>query len=128
MEQAMKFDEVKKNPPAPDYMKVEVAEEEDDDGNTFIVSESRGRDGEGTPKRIRHDPFFTIDLNTAIMADVAKVPSNVVPMFIDKAQQLVANEKKEFKAEKRKGEFNWWWIVFFLLMIPGIIFVVLLFL
>lgn len=120
LERAKKFQEVKANPPKPGYMEVKVFEGTDDNGNPIVISKSKD-------KEIKHDPFFTIDLNTLITADVAACPSNVVPMLIDQAVQLVMNEKKTFKPEKRKEMFNYWWVVMALLMIPGIILIILLF-
>jgi len=125
LERAKKFQQVKANPPEPGYMKVEVFKETDSNGNPIVVSKST--DDKRTVKEVKHNPIFTIDLNTLITADVAACPSNVVPMLIDQAVQLAMNEKKTFKPEKRKEMFNWWWIVMALLMIPGIILIVLLF-
>jgi len=122
MEQAQKFDRVKNNPPEPGYMKVELVKTDEDPPNIFSVSKQQ----DGTTKRIKEDPFYTIDLYGAVMANIAKCPSNVVPMLIDQAQQLVMNEKKEFKPEKRTSEFNWWWIVLALMMLPGVILIILL--
>jgi len=122
MERAIKFDKVKRDPPSPGYMKVELFEEEDKNGNRIVIS----KDTEGT--EIKHDPIFTVDLKTSIDADITGCPSNVMPMLIDEAVQLAMNEKKEFKPEKRRDEFNYWWLVMGLLMLPGIILVILLFL
>lgn len=124
LERAKKFVEVKKNPPKPDYMKIEVFEG-DDNGEPIVVSKSTDKDD--TEVLIEHDPFFTIDLKTLIDADVAACPSNVVPMLIDQAVQLAMNEKITFKPKKRKDEFNWWWVVMGLLMLPGIFLIVILF-
>ena len=124
MEQAKKFDIVKDNPPKPGFMKVDLVKTDEDPPKIFSVS----KDENGKEKRIQEDVFFTVDLYSAIQANIAKCPSNVVPMLIDQAQQLVMNEKKEFRPEKRTSEFNWWWIVLGLMMIPGIILVILLFL
>lgn len=119
IEHALKFNEVKKNPPKSGYMEVKCYEGKDENDNPIIISESKQEDG--TIKKLYHNPFFTVDLNTAIMANIAQAPMNVVPMLIDQGQQLVMNEKKEYKPEKRKDEFNWWWIVFILLIIIGVI-------
>lgn len=123
VERSIKFDNVKKHPAKKGYMKVDLVKDKDDN----IWSVSHGPKGDGPEKRFKEDLFFTVDLNTAILADIAACPSNVVPMLIDQAMQLVMNEKKEFKPEKRSNEFNWWWIVFGLCMLPGIIIVILLF-
>lgn len=126
MEQAIKYDAVKSNPPRKGFMKVDVFESTDNDGNPIAVSKSKGFDGK--EQEVKHYPIMSVDLNTLIAADIAACPSNVMPMLLDEYQLLAVNEKRKFKPEKRKDEFNWWWIVFFLLMIPGIIFVILLFL
>lgn len=125
MERAIKFDAVKHNPPKPGYMKVDVFEGRDEDEDRIAISRSKNEAGEYV--YIEHDPIFTIDLNTAIAADVAACPSHVMPQLIDEYVQLAMEEKKEYKPEKRKDEFNWWWIVFFLLMTPGILLVIFLF-
>jgi hypothetical protein len=120
LEQAIKYKAVKQNPPEPGYMKVECFEEKDADGKPIIKSVSE----KGTQY---HNPFFVVDLNKALMADITACPSSVGPMLIDMAQKLVELKKKAFKSEVRKGEFNWWWIVLALLLIPGIITVILMF-
>lgn len=118
LERARKFEAVKSSQVEPGYMGVDAFEGEDEDGNKYIISMS----GSGAKKKIFiHDGMFKTDLNTSISADIAAVPMNVMPMIVDQAQQLVANEKKEFKPKKRKEEFNWWWVVLGLLMLPGIV-------
>jgi len=124
LEQAKKFDIVKENPPEPGFMKVDLVKTDEDPPQVFSISKNE----EGIEKRIKEDVFFTVDLYSAVQANIAKCPSNVVPMLIDQAQQLVMNEKKEFRPEKRGSEFNYWWIILGLMMIPGIILIVLLFL
>lgn len=109
LEQAMKFNAVKKNPPKKGFMEVQLV--------------SKSKDGE-----YAEDPYYIIDLNTAIMANVAACPSNVIPMLIDQAQRLAVDKMKTFKPEKRGNEFNWWWIVLAIILIPGIITVILMFL
>jgi len=126
LERAKKFEEVKRFPPEPGYMKVELYEGEQN-GEPVVVSKSKGPDGTGDELVYVHDPFMTIDLKTAIDADVAAVPSNTVPMLIDQSVQLAMNEKKTFKPEKRKEEFNWWWLVFGLLCLPGVLLLLYLF-
>lgn len=120
MERAIKFDMVKKYPPKPGFMKVDVFDGVDSDGNRIAISQS-------SEKTLFHDPIMSIDLNTSIGADVAACPSNVMPMLIDEYVQIAMEEKKDYKPEKPETQFNWWWIVFFLLMIPGIITVILFF-
>jgi hypothetical protein len=114
LEQAMKFNQIKKNPPKKEYMKVE------------LISRSKNKDG--TSNEYQESPYFAIDLNTAIMANVAACPSNIIPMLIDQAQRLAVDKMKTFKPEKRGNEFNWWWIVLAIILIPGIITVILMFL
>lgn len=123
LERAKKFAEVKKNPPKPDYMKVKVYGGEEK-GEPVVYSKSK--DENDKEKILKHDPFFTIDLNTLIMSDIAACPSNVVPMLIDQAVTLAINEGKAFKPDKQKEPFNWWWLVMGLLMIPSVILVILL--
>jgi hypothetical protein len=121
LEQAIKYKAVKQNPPEPDYMKVECFEEKDADGKPIVISKSE-------KKEYTHSPFFVIDLNKALLADITACPSSVGPMLIDMSQKLVELKKKAFKSEVRKSEFNWWWIVLMILLIPGIITVILMFL
>lgn len=121
LEQAQKFDKIKENPPEPGFMRVDVIKTDDDPPQLFSIS----KDDAGHEKRIREELVFTVDLYSAVQANIAKCPSNVVPMLIDQAQQLVMNEKKEYKPEKRANEFNWWWVILGLMMIPGIILLIL---
>jgi len=101
LEQAMKFEEIRKNPPKPGFMKVEAYEAEDDNGNACIVSKSETPDG---IKWIKHHPFFITDLHTAISANIAACPSNVGPMLLDQGMKLADLEKGTFKPKKRKDE------------------------
>lgn len=121
LEQAIKYKAVKQNPPEPDYMKVECFEGKDADGKPIVKSVSE-------KKEYSESPFFVIDLNKALLADITACPSSVGPMLIDMSQKLVELKKKAFKSEVRKSEFNWWWIVLMILLIPGIITVILMFL
>jgi len=123
MERAIKFDNVRKNPPQRDYMKVDLYEK-----NGELSSVSHGFDGTSPVKVLDEDRFFSVDLNTCIMADVAACPSNIISMLIDQWVNVAINEKKTFKPEKRKDEFNWWWLVLGLCMVPGIVVMVLMFL
>lgn len=120
-EQAQKFDAIKENPPEPGFMKVDIVQTDTDPPELFSIS----KDETGKEKRIKEDIIYTVDLYSAIQANIAKCPSNVVPMLIDQAQQLVMNEKKEYKPEKRTNEFNWWWVIIALMMLPGIILLIL---
>jgi len=101
MEQAIKFQEVRKNPPKKGYMKVECYEALDDDGNKWICSKSNGPDG---IKWIKHKPFFVTDLYQAIMSNVATCPANVGPMLIDQGMKQIDLEKKQFKPQKRRDD------------------------
>jgi len=129
-EQAIKYKAVKQNPPKPGYMEVKMHKDKDEKQKDIIVSESDVLDDNGEPtekvKRFKHDPFFTVDLNKLLMADIAACPSSVGPMLIDMAQKVVELKKTGFGIHSRRAEFNWWWIVFALLLIPGIIAVILL--
>jgi len=126
LEQAIKFRAVKQNPPVPGYMKVDMYKGKDAKGRPIVKSVSEHDDGNG--KIVKHefdeDPFYTVDLNKAIMADVAACPSNVGPMLLDMAQKFVELKKGAFKQDKRRSEFSWWWIVLAVLLIPGILTVV----
>ncbi len=122
MERAIKFDYVKRNPPKPGFMEVEVHEAKDDEGNRFVVSES---EQEETKIRMVHDPFRVVDLNTSIMADVTRCPSHVMPQLIDEYVEINMTEKKEFKPEKPKEEFRYWWLLILILMLPGVILLIL---
>ena len=100
LENEKMFNVVKKHMPKPGYMEVTAHEEHDPEtGEIFVVSESEHKNdkGETKTKRIRHDPFFRVDLNTAIAANIAQAPMNIVPMIIDKAQDIVWEEKKAFR-------------------------------
>ena len=126
LEQAMKFNAIKQNPPEPGYMEVRMFKDKDEKDRPVFVSESDHIDDDGKKvlKQLRHDPSFVIDLNSALMANVAACPSNVIPMLIDEAQRLAVDKMKTFKPEKRRSEFSWWWIVLAVLLIPGILTVV----
>jgi len=121
LEQAIKYTAVKRNLPKPGYMKVELHKEKDETGQPLIVSKSKD-------KEIKHGPFYVVDLNVALMANIAACPSNVVPMLIDQAQRLAVDKMKTFKPEKRAKEFNYWWIVFILLIAAPFIPIIMLFL
>jgi len=124
MERAIKFDYLKKNPPKPGYMKVSMHEASDKEGNRFIVSESKQKEG---ILRLVHDPYRIVDLNTSIMADVTRCPSHVMPQLIDEYVQINMQEKGEFKPEKVKEEFRWWWLIILLMLLPSVILVILMF-
>ena len=98
----MKFDEVRKNPPKPGFMKVEAYEAEDKDGNRCIMSKSEKED-HGI-KWIKETPFFVTDLHSAIEANIAACPSNVGPLILAEGIKLSKLKKDVFKSEKRKDE------------------------
>jgi len=123
MEQAKKFDIVRENPPKPGFMKVDLVEKKDDNDIPYVESVSIDQDGK--EKRIREDPFFTIDLYSAVQANIAKCPSNVGPMLLDQQAQLVMNEKKEFKPEKRKSEIDLLTIGLIAMSLVGVLILVL---
>lgn len=114
MEQANKFEEVRRNPPKQDYMKVECYEAIDENGDKWIYSASIG--GPDDVKWIKHKPFFVTDLYRAINANVAGCPSNVGPMLIDQGRKLEDLERKTFKPEKRRDE-NMFMVVLIIAMI-----------
>lgn len=126
LERATKYRAVKQNPPQQGYMEVKCYEDKNEKNEPVVVSESihEGENGKKMVKRKYHNPFFTVDLNKLIMADIAACPSNVGPMIIDMAQKLVEIKKRAFSAEKRTKEWNWWWIVLIILLIPGILTVI----
>jgi len=101
LEQAMKFDEVRKNPPKPGYMKVECFEAEDNDGNKCNMSKSVTPEG---IKWIKDKPFFITDLHSAIEANIAACPSNVGPMILAEGIKLAKLKKDVFRTEKRRDE------------------------
>ena len=114
MERAAKYREIVKNPVKPGFMEVKCTEEKDDEGNVFIVSESKQPDG--STKKIKHSPFFTVDLANAIMANVAACPANVGPMLLDEGMKLVDLKKTAFKPEKRRDD-NKMMVVLFICLI-----------
>ena len=121
LERAEKFKKVKQNPPQPGYMKVDFYETTNENGEPTIMTKGGG-------KTFTHDPFFSIDLNTLIEADVAAVPSNVVPMLIDQNVQLALDERSLFRREdKQKDQFKYWWILLLILLLPGLILMILMF-
>jgi len=130
MERARKYDMVKQDPPKEGFMQVDmhVGEVVNDEGDTeqFVVSKSTNENDKEIV--LVHEPFRVVDLNTTIRADIARCPSHVGPMLIEKYVQVNMAEKEKFKPEKRKDEFKWIWVVLGLMMLPGIILVVLYFL
>jgi len=122
LERAIKLDFVKKNPPKPDYMQVNMYKGFTENGEGFIVSESTQK---GKKVRMLHDPYRIVDLNTSIMADVTRCPSHVMPQLIDEYVQINLAEKKEFKPEPAKEEFRYWWLLILLMMVPGILLLIL---
>jgi hypothetical protein len=114
MEQANKFDEVRRNPPKQGYMRVECHEAIDENGDRWVTSCSV--DGPDSVKWIKHEAFFVTDLYNAIAANVAGCPINVGPMLLDQGMKLVDMENKKFKPEKRKDE-NMFMVVFIIAMI-----------
>jgi hypothetical protein len=113
LERAEKFEMVKANPVKKDYMKIELRESASPDGSMKIVSKSEAG-------AYPENPFFTIDLNTLITGHINACPSNVVPMLIEQAKQMVRKEKV-FRHEKRDKEFPWGWVIIGLSFVPAII-------
>jgi len=133
LEQAIKYRAVKQNPPKPGYMEIGLYKDTDKDGQDIVVSQSEILDDNGKPigefKRYKHDPFYTVDLNKLIQADITACPSSVGPMLIDMATKKESLKKKAFTTEPKRGtEFNYWWIAFVLLLVPGIITIIMMFL
>lgn len=130
LEQAIKYDMVKRNMPKKDYMKVtkKQVQVRDNEGNKrdFIVTESKQKNGKIL--RIIQDVIRVVDLNTSILADIARCPSHVGPLLIDNYVKVNLEEKEEFKPEKRREIPIWLYIVLLLLMLPGILIAVFVFL
>ena len=108
VEQEMMFDMVKKNPPEPDFMRVTV----EPDGDGGLVSKSSNGS-------FPVDPLFVFSPYIGFKADIAKAPLNVVPMLIDEAMNVVAEEKKAHKPVKRKDDKQIGWILFLVFAIVG---------
>ena len=111
LEQAMKFDVVRKNPPVPGFMKVECFKAEDNDGNSCIMSKSKipkdimsKSDTPDGIKWIKDKPFFITDLHSAIESNIAGCPSNVGPLILAEGIKLAKLKKDVWKTEKRKDE------------------------
>lgn len=130
LERAIEYDMVKRNMPKKDYMKVtkKQVQVRDEEGNKkdFIVTESTQKDG----KKLRfiEDMIRVVDLNTSILADIARCPSHVGPLLIDNYVKVNLEEKQEFKPEKRREIPIWLYLVLLLLMLPGILIAVFVFL
>ena len=114
-EQAEKFRMIKKNPPNIDFMKVEVFK--GSDGKVY----SKSIQFDGETKWLEHDPFFVFSPFIGFQSNINKAPLNTVPMLLDEAMNVVAEEKKAFKPEKRKDENNWSWVLFIILCAAGTI-------
>lgn len=114
LEQYMKFEQARKNPPKKDFMKVKCFKKKDENGNVYI--ESRSQQFDGTEKVIHHLPFFVMDLHDAVTSHINACPSNVGPMLLDEGMKVVDIEKKMFKPEKRKDE-NKMMVILWIVMI-----------
>jgi len=119
LERSKKFKLLKQNIPDPGIMKVDCYEVKDEYGVPKVISISK--DFNGKIQKIPIDPFFTVDLNALLQADITSCPSSVMPMMIDEHVQIALAENKDWKPEKVKKEFNWWWLLFFLLPVPAIL-------
>lgn len=75
-------DNIRKNPPKPGYMKVEV------------------------PPAI-----YSIDLNTDAHWWFTRA-CTVFPLLLDQAKRTHIDLKDSFRAEKRRLDFQYWWIIF----------------
>lgn len=74
--------DIRKNPPEPGYMKVEVE-----------------------PK------IYSIDLNTDAHWWFTRA-CTVFPLLLDQAKRTHIDIKDSFKAEKRRLDFQYWWVIF----------------
>ena len=75
-------DKIRKNPPKPGYMEVEVE-----------------------PK------IYSIDLNTDAHWWFTRA-CTVFPLLLDQAKRTHIDIKDSFKAEKRHLDFQYWWVIF----------------
>lgn len=118
-ELAKKFETIKKNPPDPNFMKVDVFHGVDKNGKDKIYSKSI--DFNGDIKWLEDDPMYCFSPYIGFKADIAQSGMHVVPMLLDEMANVVAEEKKAFKPEKRKDEKQWQWILFIVLAVVGAI-------
>jgi len=117
-EQAIKFNEIKKNPPDIDFMKVECFHGKDKDGGDVVCSRSINLSN-GETRWVEHNPFFVFSPYIGFQANIAKAPLHSMDMLLDEAMNMVNEEKKAFKPEKRKDENNLGWIIFVVLCVLG---------
>lgn len=101
LEQALEFEEVRKNPAKPGFMRVECFKAIDENGDCCILSKSNTPEG---IKWIKELPFFVTDLHSAIDANIAACPANVGPMILSEGIKLAKLKKDVWKTEKRKDE------------------------
>lgn len=87
-------DDVKRNPPKPDSMKVEIP-----------------------------SGLYAVDLATLLNAQLVDCPATVIPMLIDHGVRTAVDIKDSYKAEKRKLDFQYWWVLILVITIPIMILV-----
>lgn len=115
-EQALKFEEIRKNPPSSDFMKVELIEKTIDDEPRIF---SRSKQFDGSTKEIEEDPFFLFSPYIGYQSNIAKAPLNVMDVLLDETELIAVEERKAFKPEKRKDDKQWGWVLFVILAIVG---------
>ena len=111
-EQALKFDEVRKNPPDPDFMRVGLYQKIDELGNANITCKSKNLKS-GEEQEISIDPFFVFSPHIGFDANIAKAPLNVMGILLDETELIAIETKKAFKPEKHIDEknFGWVWVI-----------------
>ena len=86
-------DNIRKNPPKPGYMKVEVE-----------------------PK------IYAIDLNTDAHWWFTR-SSTVFPLLLDQVKRTHMDLKDSFRVEKRRLDFQYWWVIFLAAGMIGVLFI-----
>jgi hypothetical protein len=116
-EQAIKYNRIKENPPDKDFMKVEAFRGKDEEGRDKIFS--RSIDFNGETRWIESDPFFVFSPFIGFQANIAKASVHAMDMLLDEAMNMVSEEKKAFKPEKRSEQKQLGWILLVVLSIIG---------
>jgi len=110
-------DNIRNDPPIPDFMKVEFKENKKKDGVDVVTSSNSGNSVDDKPMVEHTNGLFAIDLNTD--ADWWFNRScTVFPLLLDQAKRTHIDIKDSFKPEKRLPDFNY---SFLLILIVGII-------
>lgn len=133
--------DIKKNPPEPGYMRVElkkavVSTKDEDDRPLSVIRTALPLDEkmQEPPKQDptvfvnangdtlqTYDTIFDVDLKQMYDGQVSDCSSTIFPMLMDEAVQLALDEKKIRSPEKRKEEFKWWWVLVLLMILIPII-------